>query len=73
VRRWNEVHFEEKAKTILDVVRVDDPKYDKPLMIATTARELTTEEFLSGYKMPLLYSIPSPKGIFAKSDYCILC
>jgi hypothetical protein len=51
VRRWDEVHFEEKAKTILDVVRVDDPKYDKPLMIGSTARELTTEEFLLGYKM----------------------
>jgi hypothetical protein len=51
LRRWNEVHFEEKAKTILDVVRVDDPKYDKPLLIASTARELTTEEFLKGYKM----------------------
>lgn len=51
LRRWNEVHFEETAQTMLDVVRVDDPKYDRPLLIASTARELTTEEFWHGYKM----------------------
>lgn len=51
LRRWNEVHFQEQAQTILDVVRVDDPKYEKPLLIGSTARELTTEEFFKGYKM----------------------
>ena len=51
LRRWNEVHFEAKAQTMLDVVRVDDPKYDKPLLLGSTARELTTEEFFQGYKM----------------------
>lgn len=50
LRRWSEVHFEEYAETILDTVRVDDPKYDKPLLIGSTARELKTIEFLSGYQ-----------------------
>jgi hypothetical protein len=30
------------------IVRVEDPKYDKPLMTAMRAREFTTEEFLTG-------------------------
>ena len=51
LRRWSEVHYEEYPATVFDVVRVDDPKYDKPLLIGSTARELSTAEFLSGYKM----------------------
>lgn len=51
LRRWSEVHYEEYPATVFDVVRVDDPKYDKPLLIGSTARELSTTEFLSGYKM----------------------
>lgn len=51
LRRWREVHFQEDAETILDVVRVDDPRYEKPLLIGTTARELSTEEFLTSYRM----------------------
>lgn len=51
LRRWREVHFQEEAETILDVVRVDDPRYEKPLLIGSTARELSTQEFLTGYKM----------------------
>lgn len=51
LRRWNEVHYEDKAQTIVDVVRVDDPKYAQPLLIGSTARELTTEEFFQGYRM----------------------
>jgi hypothetical protein len=51
LRRWREVHFQEEAETILDVVRVDDPRYEKPLLIGTTARELSTEEFLTAYRM----------------------
>lgn len=51
LRRWREVHFQEEAKTLLDVVRIDDPRYEKPLLIGTTARELRTEEFFFGYKM----------------------
>ena len=44
VRRWNHLHFEDFAQTILDVVRVDHPDYDRPLLIGTVARELTTQE-----------------------------
>jgi len=50
LRRWSNVHFEQYAETILDVVRVDDPKFNKPLLIGSTARELKATEFLSGYK-----------------------
>ena len=49
LRRWEEVHYEEEKETLLDVVRVDDPAYDRPLIVASTARELSTEEFLIGY------------------------
>ncbi len=54
VRRWNHLHFEAFADTILDVVRVDDPDYDRPLLIGTVARELTTKE------LRLVYSHRSP-------------
>mgnify|MGYP001604587987 CR=1 FL=1 len=51
IRRWNNLHYQEHAKVILDVVRVDDPAYPKrPLLIATQARELNTEEIRQGYK-----------------------
>ena len=49
VRRWNTVHFARAPKTILDVVRVDDPLYKRPLLIGTTARELTTGETRQAY------------------------
>jgi hypothetical protein len=42
VRRWNTLHFVQVPKTLIDVVRVDDPAYPRPLLIGTTARELTT-------------------------------
>ena len=51
LRRWREAHYEEYAETVFDVVRVDDPKYEKPLLIGSTARELSTQEFLVGYRM----------------------
>ena len=51
LRRWSEVHCAEFPTTILDVVRVDDPSDDKPLLLGSTARELRTEEFLSGYQL----------------------
>jgi hypothetical protein len=44
VRRWNALHFAEARHTILDVLRLDDPAYQRPLVVGTTARELTTEE-----------------------------
>jgi hypothetical protein len=49
VRRWNNVHFARAPKRALDVVRVDDPAYKRPLLIGTTARELTTEEMRQAY------------------------
>ncbi len=49
VRRWNHLHFEDFADTILDVVRVDHPDYDRPLLIGTVARELTTSELRIAY------------------------
>jgi hypothetical protein len=49
VRRWRALHFRETPRTYLDVVRVDDPAYKRPLLIGTTARELTTAEIRSAY------------------------
>ena len=51
IRRYNKLHFEEYPGVLIDVLRVDDPKYKKPLLVGTTARELTTEEFYSAYPM----------------------
>ena len=50
LRRWQYLHFEDFADTILDVVRIDHPDYEKPLLLGTIARELTTEQIWSGYK-----------------------
>ena len=49
VRRWRNLHFRETPRTLMDVVRVDDPAYKRPLLIGTTARELTTDEIRSAY------------------------
>jgi hypothetical protein len=49
VRRWRDLHFREAPRTSIDVVRVDDPAYKRPLMIGTTARELTTAEIRIAY------------------------
>jgi hypothetical protein len=49
IRRWNHLHFEEHAETKLDVLRIDDPKYKDPLLVGTTARELTTAELIQVY------------------------
>lgn len=49
VRRWNTLHFEEVRHALLDVLRIDDPAYERPLVVGTTPRELTTEEFLRAY------------------------
>jgi hypothetical protein len=49
VRRWNALHFAEARHTLLDVLRLDDPAYPRPLVVGTTARELTTDEFLQAY------------------------
>ena len=50
LRRWQQLHFEDVADTVLDVVRIDHPDYEKPLLLATIARELTTEQIWLGYK-----------------------
>jgi hypothetical protein len=49
VRRWNALHFEEERHTSFDVLRIDAPAYERPLVVGTTARELTTDEFLQAY------------------------
>lgn len=49
VRRWRNLHFRETPRTLLDVVQVEDPAYKRPLLIGTTARELTTAEIRSAY------------------------
>jgi hypothetical protein len=49
VRRWRNLHFRETPRTRLDVVRVDDPAYKRPLLIGTTAQELTTDEIRAAY------------------------
>lgn len=49
VRRWQTFHFEESPTMILDVVRIDDPAYKRPLLIGITATELTTTECEQAY------------------------
>ncbi len=50
VRRWGGLHFVRAHQTIIDVVRVDDPAFKRPLLIGTTARELTTPEIRAAYR-----------------------
>jgi hypothetical protein len=50
LRRWKNLHFEDFTDIILDVVRIDHPDYEKPLLLGTIARELTTEQIWLGYK-----------------------
>lgn len=50
VRRWSGVHHEQFKTTVLDVVRVDHPDYKAPLIIGTTARELTSQDRREGYR-----------------------
>ncbi|MDJ0569596.1 MAG: hypothetical protein QNJ53_11175 [Pleurocapsa sp. MO_192.B19] len=49
LRRWQQLHFEAFPDTVLDVVRIDHPDYEKPLLLGTIARELTTEQIWAGY------------------------
>jgi hypothetical protein len=49
LRRWNRVHWEGYHETPLSVLRVDDPSYKEPLLVGTTAHELTTEELWPAY------------------------
>jgi hypothetical protein len=50
LRRWHLLHYEACPTLRLDVVRIDDPAYDKPLLVGTTACELTSEECWVGYR-----------------------
>jgi hypothetical protein len=50
VRRWRNLPFRETPRTRMDVVRVDDPAYKRPLLIGTTARELTIAEIRLAYR-----------------------
>ena len=49
VRRWRKLHFRGAPQTSIDVVRVDDPAFKRPLLIGTTARELTADEIRQAY------------------------
>ena len=49
LRRWHLLHYEAYPHVRLDVVRIDDPAYDKPLLVGTTASELTSEECWVAY------------------------
>lgn len=49
LRRWHLLHYEAYPNLRLDVVRIDDPAYDKPLLVGTTAFELTSEECRVAY------------------------
>ncbi len=50
LRRWRNLHWRSAHKTAIDVVRVDDPAFKQPLLIGTTARELTTAEIRQAYR-----------------------
>jgi hypothetical protein len=49
LRRWRKLHYEGYHQTVFDVLRVDDPAYEQPLLVATTARELATLELYRAY------------------------
>src|SRR5262244_1091358 len=49
LRRWHLLHYEAEPRVRLEVVRIDDPAYDKPLLVGTTATELTSEECRVAY------------------------
>jgi hypothetical protein len=55
VRRWKNLRFRETPQTIMAVGRVEDPAYQRPLLIGTTAGELTTDESraASGHRWPV--------------------
>ena len=50
LRCWSTLHYAGFPETILDVVRIDDPAYDIPLIGGSTARDLRLEELWSGYQ-----------------------
>jgi len=50
LRRWHLLHYEEFPTIRLEVVRIDDPAYDAPRLVGTTACALTSEECWGGYR-----------------------
>jgi len=48
-RRWRNLHFRATPRTLFAVGRVDEPASKRPLLLGTTARELTTAELRSAY------------------------
>jgi hypothetical protein len=68
VRRWRNLHFRETPRTLLAVVRVDDPTYKRPLLIGTTAWELTTDEIRSAYA----HRWPIETNFYVAQDTCAM-
>jgi len=68
VRRWNNLHFARAHHTILEVVRVDDPAYKRPLLIGSTARELTTAETKAAYG----HRWPVETNFYVAQDSCAM-
>ncbi len=68
VRRWRNLHFRETPQTSIDVVRVDDPAYKRPLLIGTTARELTTDEIRTAYG----HRWPVETNFYVAQDSCAM-
>ena len=66
-RRCNQLPFARAPQTGLDVVRLDDPLYKRPLVIGTTARELTTAEIrqASGHRWPVATNFCVAQGTCA--------
>jgi hypothetical protein len=67
LRRWRNLHFRETPRTLLEVVRGDDPAYKRPLLIGTTARELTTDEIrnASAHRWPIATNFYVAQGTCA--------
>jgi hypothetical protein len=68
VRRWKNLHFRAAPQRSLDVVRVDDPTYKRPLLIGTTARELTTDEIRAAYG----HRWPVETNFYVAQDSCAM-
>jgi hypothetical protein len=67
VRRWRYLHFRETPRPLLEVVRVEDPAYTRPLLIGTTTRELTTDESrrADAHRWPLATNFSVAQGTCA--------
>jgi hypothetical protein len=68
VRRWRSLHHLDFKTTLLDVVRVDDPDVKEPLLIGTTARELSSDEMREGYG----HRWPVETNFYVAQDTCAM-